>query len=44
MNQKTFVDKTLDFVKGRDGILGVLIIIGKKLGVWGDIRLVTAKP
>ena len=34
------VDKTLDFIKGKAEIKGVVIIIGEKIGVWGDIKLI----
>lgn len=34
------IEKALDFAAGIDGIEGALIIIGDKLGAWGDIRLV----
>lgn len=34
------VDGTLEFVKDKPEIKGVVIIIGEKLGVWGDIKLI----
>lgn len=34
------VDRALEFVKDKPGIKGVVIIIGEKMGVWGEIKLV----
>lgn len=33
------IQAALDFVSGIDGITGALIVIGDRLGVWGDIKL-----
>lgn len=34
------VDRTLEFVKHKPKIKGVVIIIGEKLGVWGEVKLI----
>jgi hypothetical protein len=37
------IKTAIDFGKSIDGILGILIIIGDKLGVWGDIEIFKAE-
>ena len=34
------IEKALEFVSGIDGVSGALIVIGDKLGAWGNIKLV----
>lgn len=34
------VEKTLKFVQGQPGIKGLVIIIGDKIGAWGELKLV----
>jgi ApbE superfamily uncharacterized protein (UPF0280 family) len=34
------IEQGLEFGKEIEGVLGILIIVGEKMGVWGDIKLI----
>jgi len=38
------VETTLNFIKAQPGIKGAVIIIGEKIGAWGEVKLVKVKP
>ena len=40
VKSKGHIEKGIDFAKSIDGVRGVLVIVGDKLGSWGEIRLV----
>ena len=35
------IQYAVDFAKGNEGVTGVLVIIGDRLGAWGKIELVS---
>ena len=39
VKQSSDIDKALEFARGIGGLKGVVIIIGKSVGVWGEIKL-----
>ena len=40
VKNKYHIEKGIDFARSIDGVKGALVIVGDKLGSWGDIKLV----
>lgn len=40
VKNKEHIEKGIDFAKSIDGVRGALVIVGDKLGSWGEIKLV----
>jgi uncharacterized protein len=40
VKKKSDIQKAIDFAKSVEGIMGVIIIIGDDIGMWGDIKVV----
>ena len=40
VKKKDHIEKGIDFARSIDGVSGALVIVGDKLGSWGDIKIV----
>ena len=40
VKNKDYIEKGINLAKSIDGVKGVLIIVGDKMGTWGEIKLI----
>jgi len=44
VNQSTDIDAAIEFGRNIGGLKGIVIIVGKSVGAWGDVKLCETSP